>query len=528
MCHKLVEGEEVYGAVVAMAGMTTEGQKEWEDKRKEMIERSTKEYMKGLENISQEHLQLDYVTPEVNNFGKWVNYIQLQPILIEELTNENVVSVRGGYGYSFAITEDGKLFSWGVNDKRQLGLGHRCNEGHPQLVKSLHNAGVKVVDLACGSQHVIVLSSTGRLYSFGLGVFGQLGHGELFNETFPKLIQSVSDINIIQIACGSHHSLALSDEGDVYSWGSAEYGQQAGQNQFTDWLAGAQHTHGERKYFFAVPRKIEGAFNGEKVVKISCGDLFNVALSESGEVYTWGWGVDGALGHGDRNFRHFPEAVAQLRGEKMSDINTTSTGTFALSASGNTLFAYDFQEFVNNPLYSDLQFVFGENEKQKIIHAHKVIVCARSPKLHELILEWDQTHVKKNAGDPTRVVVAGAEFYIFLALLKYLYTDNLIAVSYHVPKLNVLAEKFELQRLSQLCRRHSGLLKEDETVLASTWPSDLKKMVNSTLYSDIRFKMQDDATVYSHRVVLSARSEYFRTIFDGEDSFCSPLIFFSL
>lgn len=142
--------------------------------------------------------------------------------MIEELAHEKVIKVIGGYGYSFAITgarslslsliftEDGKLYSWGVNDKRQLGLGHRCNEGKPQLVKSLYNQGVKVVDLACGSQHVIAVSSVGQMYSFGLGVFGQLGHGELFNETFPKRIEAVADVKMVQLACGSHHSLALS------------------------------------------------------------------------------------------------------------------------------------------------------------------------------------------------------------------------------------------------------------------------------------------------------------------------------
>lgn len=57
-------------------------------------------------------------------------------------------------------------------------------------------------------------------------------------------------------------------------------------------------------------------------MKITCGDLHNVALTESGEVYTWGWGVHGALGHGDRNYKHFPTVVSQLRGEKMEDIDT--------------------------------------------------------------------------------------------------------------------------------------------------------------------------------------------------------------
>lgn len=81
MGHKYVEdGQEVFGSIVAMPGMANEERKEWEEKRKKMVERSAKEYMKGLAGLSEQHLKLDYVTPEVNNFGKWVNCIQLQPV----------------------------------------------------------------------------------------------------------------------------------------------------------------------------------------------------------------------------------------------------------------------------------------------------------------------------------------------------------------------------------------------------------------------------------------------------------------
>eukprot|EP01126_Amoeba_proteus_P031041 TRINITY_DN3056_c0_g1_i11.p1 TRINITY_DN3056_c0_g1~~TRINITY_DN3056_c0_g1_i11.p1 ORF type:complete len:172 (-),score=23.46 TRINITY_DN3056_c0_g1_i11:206-721(-) len=102
----------------------------------------------------------------------------------------------------------------------------------------------------------------------------------------------------------SFHSLSLSESGDVYTWGSSEYGQQCGSNQYTDWQAGDHHKFGERKYFFSVPRKIEGTFDNEKVIKIGCGELYNVALTESGSDYTWDWDIHGELGHGNRGYQH--------------------------------------------------------------------------------------------------------------------------------------------------------------------------------------------------------------------------------
>lgn len=259
----------------------------------------------------------------------------------------------------------------------------------------------------------------------------------------------------------------------MYTWGSSEYGQQCGANAYTDWHAGDHHTreHGERKYFFSIPRKIEKAFNGERVIKIVCGDLHNVALTgkphlrfvsnlspESGEIYTWGWGIHGALGHGDRGYRHFPEVVSQLRGQKMADIDACSTSTFALGASGNTIFAYDFQAFVNNPMYSDVQFIFENKDKEKVIHAHQAIVCSRCPELQKII----EANGVTLEGEPTKVYLEGVEYFVFLSLLKYLYTDNLQAVSYHVPKLKVMAERFGLERLSKLCKQYIGNLKKDE------------------------------------------------------------------
>lgn len=181
---------------------------------------------------------------------------------------------------------------------------------------------------------------------------------------------------------------------------------------------------------------------------------------ESGEIYTWGWGVHGALGHGDRGYRHFPEVVSQLRGQKMADIGACSTSTFALSASGNTIFAYDFQAFVNNPVYSDVQFIFEnkDKDKEKVIYAHQVIVSPRCPELQKII----EANGLSLEGEPTKVYLEGVEYFVFLSLLKYLYTDNLQAVSYHVPKLKVMAERFGLERLSKLCKQYIGKLKKDE------------------------------------------------------------------
>jgi len=118
--------------------------------------------------------------------------------------------------------------------------------------------------VACGQQHVLALDASGKVFSWGMGVFGQLGHENVWDEGQPKVIEALLEKKIIQVACGYNHSLALTDDGRVFTWGSSEYGQQGGKNEYTDWQEGDQHSYGKRKNYFAQPREIVDAFNGQK------------------------------------------------------------------------------------------------------------------------------------------------------------------------------------------------------------------------------------------------------------------------
>ena len=65
----------------------------------------------------------------------------------------------------------------------------------------------------------MVLTSEGAVYTFGKGSFGALGLGGTVFSSGPRLVSKFTAKRIVSIACGSQHSLALSDIGDVFSWG---------------------------------------------------------------------------------------------------------------------------------------------------------------------------------------------------------------------------------------------------------------------------------------------------------------------
>jgi len=178
------------------------------------------------------------------------------------------------------------------------------------------------------------------------------------------------------------------------------------------------------------------------------------------------------------------------------------------------LFAYDFRTGVNSQSYSDVVF----KVQNKPIYAHKCVVFARCPALKKLQTDSQQKEI----------VIEGTEYYVFIAFMRYLYTDHLKAVPHHVPKLGVLAERYCLPRLGALCKRFllfndapltSGDLAEIPaeriyTVPDSTFSQDMDAAVNVEDCSDIYFQLTD-GKIRANKMVLTSRSDYFRTIFKG-------------
>ena len=85
--------------------------------------------------------------------------------------------------------------------------------------------GNKINEIKSGKEHNIILTDQGLLFSFGKGNFGSLGLGGTIFASNPKLINKLNNKRIVSIACGMYHTLALSDIGDVYSWGRGFEGQ---------------------------------------------------------------------------------------------------------------------------------------------------------------------------------------------------------------------------------------------------------------------------------------------------------------
>ncbi|XP_050578084.1 E3 ubiquitin-protein ligase HERC2 [Bombus affinis] len=241
------------------------------------------------------------------------------PTLLESIQHVFVkkVAVNSGGKHCLALSSEGHVYSWGEGDDGKLGHGNRLMYDRPKLIEEL--LGTEIVDIACGGHHSAAITSAGWLYTWGKGRYGRLGHGDSEDQLTPKLVEALQDYKVIDVACGSGdaQTLCVTDDDNVWSWGDGDYGK-----------LGRGGSDGCK-----IPMKIE-SLAGLGVIKVECGSQFSVALTRSGAIYTWGKGDYHRLGHGTDDHVRRPRKVAALQGKKIISIATGSLHCVACTDKG--------------------------------------------------------------------------------------------------------------------------------------------------------------------------------------------------
>ena len=224
--------------------------------------------------------------------------------------------------YSLVAMPDGRALSWG---SATAPLGHGVILGTsvgiflPTPVKAPTGdaALTGVVAVAAGDLQAFALTEDGEVYSWGAA--NALGRQTTGSDSRPgKVVDTTGNAplkKIVAISTGGTNALALGDDGTVYAWGDATG------------VAGAE------------PRKVPVVVPGGKAVAIASGNLWNAALLTEGYVATWGRNVDGATGQGSTSSGTLTPALVknELTGKALEGIVSISAGElhgFALAASG--------------------------------------------------------------------------------------------------------------------------------------------------------------------------------------------------
>jgi RCC1 and BTB domain-containing protein len=237
--------------------------------------------------------------------------------------NIEMVAAANGCEHMLAISSDGSVYSWGYNDRGQLGLGSTISKSHtPRLIESLREKHV-VTYAAVSYHHSAVVTSAGEVLTFGMNDCGQLGLDHNQHQHTPQLVDALTSQVISRVACGLYHTVVATVSGEVYTFGKNDYGQ-----------LGLGHARNVK-----VPNlvKISIGDSDEKVVDVCCGYYHTVAITEKGKLITWGRNDYGQLGIGSKDHKSTPQYVPLPLSSKIKRSSCGCYHTLILLSNGRVM-----------------------------------------------------------------------------------------------------------------------------------------------------------------------------------------------
>ncbi|XP_069690185.1 RCC1 domain-containing protein 1 [Periplaneta americana] len=192
-----------------------------------------------------------------------------------EREDDSVVQVCSGATFDASVSESGRAFI---------------------MPSPIYNPGTKVTQVACGNEHCLLVTEIGEVFSWGIGSRGQLGHSDLENEDeTARQVDVLAGLRVTRVAAGGWHSAAVTDSGDLYTWGWNNSGQLgfptcAEEQQQCD-KSETCSTEAVSILNFPLP------VNWDKtIMNVGCGSRHTVVLLDDGSVWGCGWNAFGQLG----------------------------------------------------------------------------------------------------------------------------------------------------------------------------------------------------------------------------------------
>ncbi len=185
--------------------------------------------------------------------------------------------------------------------------------------------------VAAAAHHSLVVTKKGHVYAFGLGKGGRLGLGDDQPQQCPlpkRVLGPLQRRQVVGVAAAENHSLCVTSQGDVFSWGSNRFGQ------LGDHAIGSSPVApcGSR----SLPRRVEN-LKQHPCVAVAAGEKHSVALSRKGEVYVWGDNTSGQLGVSRRTGIQKVQRVEALWGTNLQGRNSSSPKiTVAIAAAAQS------------------------------------------------------------------------------------------------------------------------------------------------------------------------------------------------
>lgn len=258
--------------------------------------------------------------------------LQRKPTLHPFLEDKQIVSIAAGGLHTLALSASGRIFSWGCNDEKALGHHHTIPEFQVAEVHGLENE--HVVQVAAGDSISAALTADGRVFAWGTfrdsrGVMGFAVDGRTEIQERPTFLEALKGLAVKQIAAGANHLMAITADGQLYSWGCGEQGQLGRRVLERHKLLGLR------------PTNITPRFGRSRahVAKVVCGAYHTLVIGVDGSVWAMGLNNYGQLGLGDHEERITAELVdpQHWRGQRVVDAAAGEHHSLVLLDSGHVL-----------------------------------------------------------------------------------------------------------------------------------------------------------------------------------------------
>ena len=274
--------------------------------------------------------------------GNGTNTLSATPVPVAMPRGVSFSAVSAGEVSDLAIEASGQAWSWGSNTYGQLGIGSTTGKNAPVRVSM--PPGVQFTTVSAGDQGLggdsLALDSTGRAWSWGFNVYGELGNGTTTGPdrcptgqvskqpcgTRPSPVLMPPGVIFNAISGGFTFTVALDSTGHAWSWGLNNYGQLGnGTTTGSTTCSGLPCT----------PNPVAVSMPpGVTFTAVAAGGESALALDSQGHVWSWGLNADGELGNGTTINSSIPVQVTMPSGTTFTSMALGSFNSLALDTTG--------------------------------------------------------------------------------------------------------------------------------------------------------------------------------------------------
>eukprot|EP01114_Cavostelium_apophysatum_P018882 TRINITY_DN5935_c0_g1_i4.p1 TRINITY_DN5935_c0_g1~~TRINITY_DN5935_c0_g1_i4.p1 ORF type:complete len:1235 (+),score=382.61 TRINITY_DN5935_c0_g1_i4:315-4019(+) len=404
-----------------------------------------------------------------------------------------------------------ELFTWGLGINLQL--GHGLTENKTQ--KRVRGVGSQVESVSCSEFHTAAITDEGDLWAWGYGRGGRLGLGTESSQIDPQRVMTLDDRIISQVSTSAGHTACVTSEGHLFTFGDNAQGQ-----------LGLGDTES-----VSHPRRVRGILDSKKIVYVACGKSHTACITSSGELFTFGYGGEGALGHGVMNSQLAPREVSSLKASNVSLMCVGSQHTVVSDSSDVFVFGF------GKPYARRVVIQTPSRKRPKITclaassTGVKSLAVCDSGECFVWSFDGKDAPTKQNEKPvnfkPRMVTLPNSRRIVKAALcgdqkLLLLSSEGEVFECEDTGKEPRPVRVPELKRVVEIAasRDHCAAITADflPQQHGASIGASLQPWINNTTFSDFLFEVEGGAKIAAHKIILAVRCPYFAKYFGSHQT----------